>query len=171
MADAQIETQSQILEVRLPVSGNVTQDIHPSFSVWNVNVQTAGLEPVHALMAASMRSLSESFGIMPPAGSRAAASADGPYVSIGGSPDPDTETAIISRISYGRQIGRLAEALLAVIDIVDALHPGLLSGEEAAQAAHGRSVTLTEEQRASVRDLRSLTDQVRSIKEMRKPLR
>ena|SRR5262245_49217886 len=71
-------------EVRLPLSGNVWQDINP------------------------FRWFFDSIGQM-----------SFFTVNVGRSSDPQTEQAILDVASYGRQLGRMGEALLAIVEHAD----------------------------------------------------
>jgi hypothetical protein len=66
---------------RLPLSGNVWQDINPFRLIFGPNAQLSIFN-----------------------------------VNLGRSSDPTTEEAVLDVASYGRQLGRMSEALLAVLE-------------------------------------------------------
>jgi hypothetical protein len=95
---------------RMPLSGNVWQDINP------------------------FRWIFDSVGQMSLFS-----------VNLGQSSDPQTEQAILDVASYGKQLGRLAEAFAAVLE-------------------HTNTAEFTEEQKAAVEDFRSLMREITAAK-------
>jgi hypothetical protein len=85
-------------DFHLPLSGNIAQSISPTQSI---NPWTLLFNPVNSL-----------FGLI--------------NVNLGSSGDPQTEQAILDDVgSYGRQLGRIGDALRVLIDHVaaDSLNP------------------------------------------------
>jgi hypothetical protein len=83
---------------RLPLSGNVAQSISPTQSI---NPWTLLFNPISSM-----------FGLI--------------NVNLGSSGDPQTEQAVLEDVgSYGRQLGRIGDALRVLIDRVpaDSLNP------------------------------------------------
>jgi hypothetical protein len=73
--------------IRMPLSGNLWQDINPFRWIFGPNAQLSLFS-----------------------------------VNLGRSSAPETEEAILEVASYGRQLGRLGEALLALLEQPDSAH-------------------------------------------------
>jgi hypothetical protein len=95
---------------RLPLSGNVWQDINPFRWISG---------PIGQISLFS--------------------------VNLGRSSNPEVEEAVLDVASYGRQLGRLNEALLAVIDNL-------------------KTAEFTNEQRNAIEDFKSLTREIAAAK-------
>ena len=72
-------------------------------------------------------------------------------VNLGRSSDPDQEQAILDVASYGRQLGRISEALLAVLAVLDRTH-----------------AEYTDDQRNAIEDFRALMREIAAAGARRK---
>jgi hypothetical protein len=68
-------------------------------------------------------------------------------VNVGTSSDPNTERDVLSSVaSYGKQLGRIGDALIVLLKHIEPMH-------------------LSEHERSAMRDLRSMLDEIANVKE------
>ena len=73
-------------------------------------------------------------------------------IDLGATPDPELERAIVSKVgSYGRQLGRLSEALEVLLDRLEA--ENVLTPDK-----------MTPDQTSAIRDFRCLLSDIKSLK-------